>query len=377
MTRSDRTRELGAYAGIALGVALAAYSGLAESRGWQGETPHLMSSLGICAAVVGVFMLRALPFDRVRPTLAMRGLAILAALAVGGAALALLEPRLDRLDRLVLHDRTLGSVTLALPTGDEAPNPQGAARVMITNVGGSDVGVGVLWQVGSFDDANAGAIADASAAPNGGKAEPIPDGILPVGGGTAYRSFEVRGDAGAMWITVFSCGSRLYSVIVAGSRTYELARRVLASVRCQASAADRTAEVPAVVDLPARWMRSATAPAGLSYVSGSEQLTIHSMDIIADDQLQGTMEVAARKMGNGARLGPRRDIVTADGPRAVWTGTFNEQSATVAFQVAVWRCPERDSALMLVHLGGDDERAALALFEHVRCARRDAPATAR
>jgi hypothetical protein len=265
-------RELRAYAGITFGLALLAYGPLAKAQGWQGQSTWMLPVLGVATVISAFHILRSLPVDRVRPPLRPRVLALLVPVAVVAVAVYVLRPELEA---VALRDRELAGVTIGLPDGDEAPNPQHAAAVMVTGAGGFDVGVGVIWQLGTFDDTNARAIADSGAAKVGGRATPLADPTLVVGGGMPHRSFHIDAEGGQMSITVFACGPRLFGVIVAGDDTVGLARRVLASVRCHPPADEANDHVPAIdppahpsrpsiAGLPVTGTASRAAPAAIS-----------------------------------------------------------------------------------------------------------------
>jgi hypothetical protein len=103
---------------------------------------------------------------------------------------------------------------------------------------------------------------------------------------------------------------------------------------------------------------------------GNETIVVTAIDIVADDAMQGMMESAARQMGPEARLGDRHEITGPDGSHSIWGGTITHDGVSIPFQLATWSCPERDTALLVAHAGGPDEQTGIALFGHVRCARR-------
>lgn len=228
-SKNDRGRELGAYAVITFGMVLAVYGTAAKSDGWRSKSVWFLPVLGVALTITALRVLRSLPADRVKPPIGLRILAILVSVTVGAVALYLLSPGLKG---LALHDRELPGLTIGLPEGDEEPDPQNAAKVLITLGSRQDVFVGALWQVNTFDDANARGIADSAAANVGARAEPWSDAELVVGDGVPHRSFRIDAQGVDMSITVFGCGARIFAVLVGGNGMPVLARRVLATVRC-------------------------------------------------------------------------------------------------------------------------------------------------
>jgi len=208
---------------------LAVYGTAAKSDGWRSKSVWFLPVLGVALTITALRVLRSLPADRVKPPIGLRILAILVSVTVGAVALYLLSPGLKG---LALHDRELPGLTIGLPEGDEEPDPQNAAKVLITLGSRQDVFVGALWQVNTFDDANARGIADSAAANVGARAEPWSDAELVVGDGVPHRSFRIDAQGVDMSITVFGCGARIFAVLVGGNGMPVLARRVLATVRC-------------------------------------------------------------------------------------------------------------------------------------------------
>jgi len=367
----DRGRDLGAYAAITVGLTVA---GCAQAWGGHRQGSWILPSIGVGLAVAAFSMLRTLPAARVKPSRALRVVTVVVTLVATVMGMVLVTPKAED---MALHDRELAGVTIGLPDGEEAPNPGHAAMVSIDHAGGFNTAVAVIWQFGTFDDAFARGIADAAAARMGAKAEPLSDAALVVGSDGLHRSFGIATEAGEMSITVFACGTRIFGVMVGGDGMTGVARRMLATVRCRPPADDGDDRVPAIVEMPAGWQRAASEPRQLRYESGLEQMVVTSMEIVADAQVQSAVEAMARRMGFDARLGARHAVAASEGTHAVWGGTMTDAGVTVAFQIGTWPCPERRIALVAIHLGGDDENKGLALFEHVRCARRDEPATAR
>lgn len=364
-----RGQELSGYAALSFGVALAVYSKIINEHVWPTGASVILMAIGIGSLFGGMQMLRSLPSDRVQPSFALRALAAVAPLAVAVAMMFTLAPTLEsRIEQLALRDRDIEDVTIALPRGDESPNPQRAATLTISRVGGLDLFAAVLWQIGTFDDDNARAIAEAGAQNAGaGAPETLPDTALPVGTGIPHRSFHVTANSVDIFVTVFACGPRIYSVILGGGGAPELSRRILASVRCHAGA-ETGRTVPAIVELPDGWKLSSSEPGQLAYVLGDEMLGVTVMDIVADDALQGMMESTVRHLGAGARLGERRDVNTQSGRRPVWSGTITEGGVTVPLQLSAWSCPGRRVMLAVQHVGGRDDASTVDLIGRVRCA---------
>jgi len=343
-----------------------AYGAVLEEGRSRWGVPLILISLGVGAVVSGVQILRSLPPDRVGPPYWLRIVAAIPPLLVGAAAVYAFGPSLQR---VTLRDRTLAGVTIALPHGDEVPNPQQAASLVIQGIDGFDVGVAVVWQRGTWNDADVQAIADAGAAQAGAKPERLADSEVVLPEGVTHRSYRAVTSDTTIWLTLFACGPRIFNVFSGGQDALVLHRRILASLRCQPDPSDATASVPAIIDLPTGWKLATSDSQQRTYENDDQRLVVSAMDVISDGSLQSTMEVAARKIGTGAQLGPRHDAPGPDGQRAVWSGFVPAGESTIPFQLATWRCPNQAVSLVVFQIGGLEERSAIDLLGRIRCAR--------
>jgi hypothetical protein len=361
--------ELGAYAALPFGLALAGYGSIIDQQAWPTGTRTILLALGVGSIIFGLQILRGLPGVRVRPPYAFRAVAVIAPLVIGAAAILAWAPSVAaKLSYLALRDRELPGITIALPDGDEPSGPPRDLPVTISKVAGLDLGASARWQIGTFSDGLAEAIA-AGGAKNAGASAPelIADTALPVGDGVPHRSFRVAKKGIEMFITVFACAPRMFGVITAGTGARELSHRILATVRCHPEAED-SLPVPAIVELPADWTRASAGPHELAYNRGDETFGVFAIDLVADGLLEGTMQAAARRLGTEARLGARRDVATSTGTRAVWSGTVIARGAPVSFVLSAWRCPDQPVTLVAHHFPDRDDSSGLELLGHVRCA---------
>jgi hypothetical protein len=377
ISTGDRRRELAAYAVIGFGGTLLAYGTVFKTQHWLHSMGSLLSVLGVSLALTAIRGLRTLPADRVKPSTGLRVLAAGTPAVVAALGLyALNEPPAAAVGSLALHDRQAGGVTIALPEGNDQPNPDHASKLIVELGGQPERGVGVVWQRGTFNDDSAKAMAASGAAKAGAPPpERLPDAAFRVGEGIEHRSFQVVQHDLITSITVFACGPRLFTVFTAGDGALDLARRVLATVRCD-PAADPVPAIPAIVDLPSEWQPTASAPSELDYVKDNETIVVTLIDIVANDEMQGAIESAARQMGPEARLGARHEVTGPDGSHSIWGGTITHDGVSVPFQLATWPCVDRGFSLVVIHAGGPDEQTGMALFGHVHCAPRGASAPA-
>jgi hypothetical protein len=335
---------------------------------WPAGASTMLTAVGGIAAITGVQLLRSLPPERMRPRYWLRALASLGPLAVGAAVMLALAPTLQSaIERVALHDRELEAVTISLPTGNEAPNPQHAADLTISGFDGLELVVGATWQIGTFDDDNARAIAEAGARNAQASAPiPLPGTALIVGRDIPHRSFRVPADSADMFVTIFPCGPRIFAVFVGGDGALALLRRIVASVRCRADAGAVPA-VPAIVDLPDDWKSENAEPGQLTYVRDGEGLVVAAIDVMPDNALHGAMEAAMQHIGASARLDGRREIVTPSGARSIWIGSVKIDDVTVPLHLSALTCADQRVTLVIEHVGGTDEVASTELFGHVRC----------
>ena len=362
---------------IGFGGTLLAYGTVFKTQPWLHGMGSLLSVLGVALALSAIRGLRTLPADRVKPSTGLRVLAAGVPTVVAALGLyALAEAPAGGVESLALHDREASGVTIALPEGNDQPNPDHAPKLIVELGGRPERVVGVVWQLGTFSDDTAKAVAAGAAAKAGAPTpERLSDDTFRVGARLEHRSFRVVQHELITSITVFACGPRVFSVITAGDRALDLARRVLATVRCDPAAAPIPA-IPAIVDLPSEWQPTASAAGELDYVKGNEMLAVTTIDVVAHDAMQGMMEATARQMGPEARLGARHEVTGPDGSHAIWGGTITRDGVSVPFQLATWPCLDRGFSLLVMHAGGPDEQTGMALFGHVHCVPRTASALA-
>lgn len=362
---------------IGFGGTLLAYGTVFKTQAWLHSMGSLLSVGGVALALTAIRGLRTLPADRVKPSIGLRVLAAGAPAVVAALGLyALNAAPAAAVGSLALHDRRAGGVTIALPEGNDQPNPDHASKLIVELGGQPERGVGVAWQRGTFNDDNAKAMAASGAARAGAPVpERLPDAAFRVGDGIEHRSFQIVQHDLITSITVFPCGPRLFTVFTAGDGALDLARRVLATVRCD-PAADPVPAIPAIVDLPSEWQPTASAPGELDYVKDNETIVVTLVDIVANESMQGMMESTARQMGPEARLGTRHEVTGPDGSHSIWGGTITHDGVSIPFQLSTWPCLDRGYSLVVMHAGGQDEQSGMALFGHVRCVRRDEPVPA-
>jgi hypothetical protein len=370
------SQELSAHAALSFGAGLVAYGSAIDKHVWPSGAPTVLIAIGVGAAITGLQLLRVLPNERMRPPHWLRALAILTPLAVGAIGIFALAPTLhSTIERVALHDRELEGLTIALPAGNEMPNPQQAARLVISEIDGLGLAAGATWQIGTFDEDIARAMAEGGARKAQARApEPLPAPTLIVGGGVPHRSFRIAAESADMFITVFPCGPRVFAVFAGGDGALALLRRMMASARCHADAR-AVPSVPAIVDLPDEWRPADTEPGQLRYARDSERLVVLAVDVISSDMFQGVMEATVRHLGANTRLDAHRDVATPSGTRPVWIGAITRDGTTVPLHVSALTCPAQRVTLIIEHVGGTDETNSIELFGRVRCA--DTPSASR
>jgi hypothetical protein len=362
------SQELSAHAALSFGAGLVAYGSAIDKRIWPSGASTILIAIGVGAVITGFQLLRALPQERIRPPYWLRALVILAPLVAGTAVILALAPTLrSTIDRIALRDRDLEGLTIAVPEGNEIPNPQRSATLTIMEIAGLELAAGLIWQIGTFDDDTARDMVGAGARNAQASAPvPLPSTTLIVGADIPHRLFRVVSESAEIFITIFPCGRRVFGVFTGGEGALQLLRRMTASVRCSADPR-AVPRVPAIVDLPDDWKPADAEPGQLAYTRDSETLVVVVADVIADGALQGAMESSVRRIGANARLDARRDVVTPSGTRPVWTGAVTIDDTTVPLHLSALTCPDQRVTLIIEHFGGSDETTT-ELVGRVRCA---------
>jgi len=225
-------QELRLYAGMSISVGLMWLSETTAKEVWpQVELLLLFGAIGLLAFLIRG--LRALPKDRARPPIALSvAAAVVPAVAVVMFVRLVAPTVAQAVDNLALHDRTIGDLTIALPSGNETTETGETSTLRIHQAGGLDLSVSLLWSPGELAPEGAQHLADGIAGQlNAPRPIALPDDAMKVGIGVPQRSFRIDA-ATPVLLTVFACGDHVFAVLVTGPGAPGVAPRILASVHC-------------------------------------------------------------------------------------------------------------------------------------------------
>jgi hypothetical protein len=228
-------QELRIYAVASVVLGLLWLSETTVHEVWPQVSPLLMVGvIGLCLFIIRP--LRALPKGRARPPHLLSAAALILPAVAVVMFVRLIAPTVgEAVANLDLHDREIGSLTIALPHGNEKSETGEASNVRIDQAGGLDLSVAVIWRTGEYGESGAQVLADGIAGKlNAPRPIALPDSALSVGVGLPAHSFRVEASGIPMLITVFQCGALAYAVLVSGPGAPGVAPRILSSVRCHA-----------------------------------------------------------------------------------------------------------------------------------------------